>query len=526
MEFLYFDDEDEYACVEDFLLDHELPENGCLLDIHLHGGGDTTNLNAKIVIADSASWEVPVLNVGQESYAHGGFRGTIHDLLQKVIHDIDMMKPGYSLPMQKKFDLFISQVEMLLNGSGGGQNSDIHLVIRDPSGLSTTNLLHENEQQQQQQQQPNVQVSYFPRSLNEEKDLGILDNDSLFISNYIKVLNPLTSVIEIAELISKSNNIVALTGAGISVESGITPFRSSTNNVVVKNTNDVKNDKRKGEILNKNDNVDNQNENGNEGVNNLGVNNLAAAQVDEKEVVVYDDEEPLLASSIWSSFDVSRMTISRFNNNENEEDSIYWWKMKHAILPEILKAKPNPAHKIFAHLSKQNKLSCVITQNIDSLHSTAGVPTSKVIELHGHMRGLICSDHITPYNPQPYKQGECQYKLSYEEANELEYYKNMPLPKCPKCNSPLRTETVFFEQVMPYGLMEQASMHVANADLLIIIGTTMVVKPASELPLEALRRKTPVIIINPYDKTQYDDYATGLVREPAGEFMAKVLELL
>mmetsp|Transcript_7485 Transcript_7485/g.8881 ORF Transcript_7485/g.8881 Transcript_7485/m.8881 type:complete len:524 (-) Transcript_7485:265-1836(-) len=523
MEFLHGDyDEEDTVCVEDFLLDHPAPENGCL--IHIHLSGKNNNLNAKIVIGDSASWEVPILGVGQESYAHRGYRGSIYGLLEKVIHDVDMMRSGYSKQLQPKFDKFLGQVQMLLDESKDLNSvEDIHLVVRDASGLSTTELLSNDDHSGGGGGDVPSQatISYFPRTMNEERDLNILDNDDESISNYTKIDSnqQLTTVNEIVNLIKKSNNIVVFSGAGISVESGVTPFRTPTN-TVIKNSAD------------ENDNENNK------------------TQEDANEVEVAAVEQP--ASSIWSNFDASKMTVFNFNRHDKDEDRIEWWKMKHSIIPEILNAKPNPAHLIFAKLHEQKKLSAVITQNIDSLHTRAGVPPEKVIELHGHMRGLICSDNIKSiYNPIPYQSGKCDYELSEKEclclnengivddtgdsslsstsstSSKNPYFKNVSkLPLCPKCQSPLRTETVMFEQPMPYGLVDQASSKISSTDLLIIIGSTLIVKPACDLPLEALRKKIPVIIINPYDKTQYDEYATGLIREPAGVFMKEVMERL
>ena len=81
-----------------------------------------------------------------------------------------------------------------------------------------------------------------------------------------------------------------------------------------------------------------------------------------------------------------------------------------------------------------------------------------------------------------------------------------------------------FGQPMPQGVVERASDLVASADLLVVIGSTLIVEPASELPgvaLAAGEGGCPLVIVN-FDETQYDPFATGLVRKPAGAFLAEV----
>ena len=124
------------------------------------------------------------------------------------------------------------------------------------------------------------------------------------------------------------------------------------------------------------------------------------------------------------------------------------------------------------------------------------------------------------------------------------------MPTCPKCNLPLRTETVLFEQALPEGAAERARSTVRGADLLFVIGSTLsrscafiglvgaapccsghhspprtwacelrIVRPANELPAEALRLGIPVVMVN-LDDTSYDANVS-LIRQPAGKFFAE-----
>jgi NAD-dependent SIR2 family protein deacetylase len=141
------------------------------------------------------------------------------------------------------------------------------------------------------------------------------------------------------------------------------------------------------------------------------------------------------------------------------------------------------------------------------------------------MRGLICSDKVTPLNPIPYRTGTCNFSISHDEAFAASYFANEELPLCPVCKCPLRTETVMFGQPLPENVMNVASELVAQADLLFIIGSTLVVRPANSLPEIAIQMGVPIIMIN-LDNTQYDSYATALIREPAGEYLNMVHRIL
>lgn len=448
------EDGDDTCYVADMLLDNDMPSTGCCIDISIGYG----QLQAGIIMTDAAEWEVTTLGVKQESFAHGGFKGSVSGLLTKVSHDIDMMRDGYSATMQHDVDNFLDCIDMLLKSGteGGGEKSDeviCRLRIRDPSGIS---------QVIDRFAFSSCTVEPFERSFAENDSLGLINK----IYTEIDPSQRIYTAMEVADLVRKSKHIVCLSGAGISVESGIPPFRSHGSHI----------------------------------------SNSDAS-----------------AGTIWRDFDATRMGISSFNSDP--QGAMYWWKMKHSLLPKVTDASPNPAHDFFFYLHDTGKLRNVITQNVDSLHIKSGVPADKVLELHGHMRGLICSDKMTPLNQIPYRSGDCTYSLSEEEALEVGYYASTPVPKCPNCLAPLRTETVMFGQPLPENIYQTATEIIAGCDLLFIIGTSLVVSPVNTLPTVAIRLGIPLVMIN-LDDTQFDDFSTAVIREPAGAFLSKVKNIL
>lgn len=124
----------------------------------------------------------------------------------------------------------------------------------------------------------------------------------------------------------------------------------------------------------------------------------------------------------------------------------------------ILDAKPNPAHLKLAELEQAGKLSAVVTQNIDGLHQLAG--SKKVYELHGSIQRNYCMDCHTFY--------------------DAEYVKNAEgIPRCKKCGGIIKPDVVLYEEGLDSQTIQGAVRAIADADMLIIGGTSLVVYPAA-----------------------------------------------
>lgn len=124
----------------------------------------------------------------------------------------------------------------------------------------------------------------------------------------------------------------------------------------------------------------------------------------------------------------------------------------------ILDAKPNPAHLKLAELEQAGKLSAVVTQNIDGLHQLAG--SKKVYELHGSIQRNYCMDCQTFY--------------------DAEYVKNAEgIPRCKKCGGIIKPDVVLYEEGLDSQTIQGAVRAIADADMLIIGGTSLVVYPAA-----------------------------------------------
>ena len=240
------------------------------------------------------------------------------------------------------------------------------------------------------------------------------------------------SVSQAARKISSSQFPIALTGAGISAESGIPPFRGR--------------------------------------------------------------------GGLWERYDPMEYAhIESFMRDPEKA-----WIMLAELTRAVLEAKPNPAHYALAELEKEGKLECIVTQNVDGLHQKAG--NVKVVEFHGSNDRLLCL--------------QCSKTFPVE---------NIPLdvmpPRC-GCGAVLKPDVVFFGEMIPSRCLSRAFKAANSCDLLMVIGTSAEVVPASQIPYLAKMNGATVIEVNteesPLTRSIADIHITG----KAGEVLPLITERL
>ncbi len=186
-----------------------------------------------------------------------------------------------------------------------------------------------------------------------------------------------------------------------------------------------------------------------------------------------------------------------------------YWQRSRATYPVIRDARPNPTHLALYELEKMGKLDSIITQNIDRLHHKAGNTPEKIIELHGTVAYAVCLDCKKTYD-----RGEIQRLLEEEE----EAY----APRCPDCQGPLKDATISFGQPMPEKEMAEAGRKAQLCDLMILLGSSLVVYPAAYLPQQAHQSGARLIIIN-LAPTPFDHLATVAIHAKTGEIMPLIV---
>jgi NAD-dependent protein deacetylase/lipoamidase len=229
------------------------------------------------------------------------------------------------------------------------------------------------------------------------------------------------------ELIDRSERIVAMTGAGISTESGIPDFRSP--------------------------------------------------------------------GGLWSR--MKPITYQEFV--ASEEARLEEWSRRFRANERFASAEPNAGHRGLVRLMNDRKLRAVVTQNIDGLHQRAGLPSESVIEIHGNSTRAHCLSCRTPMALQMVRE--------MIEATGVS-------PRC-ACGGLVKAAIISFGERMPEDAMARATALAEDADLFLVIGSSLLVQPAASLPLIAKRFGAALVIVN-RDATPIDDIAELVLRDSIG----------
>lgn len=242
-------------------------------------------------------------------------------------------------------------------------------------------------------------------------------------------------IIALGRLIANSRHTVALTGAGISTESGIPDYRGPNG--------------------------------------------------------VWATGNPPRLYEFTSSLDVRRK----------------YWQERKTRYPVLRDTQPNRGHAALANLQQLGLLAEIITQNIDGLHQKAGSPSEQTIELHGSAHRVRCLSCRTIWPAEAIQQ-----RVQVEE-----------IPSCERCGGLLRATTVLFGESLPPDEFRRAVDAAGSCDLMIVVGSSLVVKPAATLPLIARSAEARLAVIN-LGSTPIDDIVTVRIHAGAGESLQRLVD--
>jgi len=170
-------------------------------------------------------------------------------------------------------------------------------------------------------------------------------------------------------------------------------------------------------------------------------------------------------------------------------------------------AKPNKGHKAIAKLVEENKVIGVITQNIDNLFQDSGIPDRKIVELHGNAQYAKCLS--------------CSKRYEISDLEE-QWRCNGRVERCTDCGGIIKSATISFGQPMPEDAMLRAQEYTENADLMLTIGSTLIVYPAAGFPKYAKQLGAKLVILN-REATPLDEIADLVVHEEIGPALSFVV---
>ena len=231
------------------------------------------------------------------------------------------------------------------------------------------------------------------------------------------VSGPSAGAARLAELIRESSCTVALTGAGVSVPSGIPDFRTPE-------------------------------------------------------------------TGLWESVDPMEVAhIDVF-----ERDPARFWSYYRPRFQSLGDKRPNGAHEALAELERRGLLAGLITQNIDRLHRAAG--SENVVEVHGSIATSSCRG--------------CEASYGIERVEAL--FNEAGVAECPACGGAVKPDVVLFGELLPEAAMRRAQALAAQAELMLCVGSSLVVHPVAGLPGVTLAGGGRLAIVTKGD-TPYDDEA-------------------
>lgn len=207
-------------------------------------------------------------------------------------------------------------------------------------------------------------------------------------------------------------------------------------------------------------------------------------------------------NGVWQTGNIPHIDTVRTDQEARKE----FWQRRLETYPTMLARVPNAGHEALARFEAAGKLLAVVTQNIDGLHQKAGNLPERVIELHGSSHRLHCLRCGETYDGVA-----IQARL---EAGEDD-------PRCTACGGPLRTSTILFGESLPVEALQLAQRVSLATDLMLVVGSSLVVNPAARLPQIARQRGAGLIIIN-RTPTPLDGLADIRVAAEAGPTLGEL----
>jgi NAD-dependent deacetylase len=213
---------------------------------------------------------------------------------------------------------------------------------------------------------------------------------------------------------------------------------------------------------------------------------------------------------LWTKVDPDDFTIQRYHSNRDLRVANWKMHLEGHLWGARSTAAPNSGHTAIVDLHNAGRLVGVVTQNVDGLHHKSGLDDDLVAELHGNVRSSRCLDCGQHWPTEDV--------LAWVEAGEED-------PHCPTCGGLVKTDVVMFGEVLPEEELTKASMFLAMADSVLVVGSTVSVWPAAEVVVNAANMSLPIVIIN-RGQTDADHLAAAKVDAGIGDALPPLVARL
>mmetsp|Transcript_52433 Transcript_52433/g.60235 ORF Transcript_52433/g.60235 Transcript_52433/m.60235 type:complete len:400 (+) Transcript_52433:50-1249(+) len=188
--------------------------------------------------------------------------------------------------------------------------------------------------------------------------------------------------------------------------------------------------------------------------------------------------------------------------------------IKPKVKVAMSQALPTPSHMALCALEKAGYLKFLISQNVDGLHRKSGFPVDKMAEVHGNTNLEIC------------KSKKCgrQYMRDFRVRNAQKVHDHQTGRKCESCGGMLYDTIINFGENLPEKELENGFNHSQEADLCLVLGSSLRVTPAADMPYETAKRNGRLVIVN-LQATPLDNYAlriNGMIDDVISLLMKKL----
>ncbi len=198
------------------------------------------------------------------------------------------------------------------------------------------------------------------------------------------------------------------------------------------------------------------------------------------------------------------------------------------------RAQPNGTHAALARLEHQRRVEVLLTQNVDGLHQGAG--SRNVIDLHGRLdtvRCLACEARMPRETMQRALEALNPGWLALDALDapdgdaDLEGldFASFRVPDCVACGGMLKPDVVFFGENVPRDRVERAGEHLANADAMLVVGSSLMVFSGYRFAREAARLGKPVAAVN-LGRTRADDLLSLKIESECAAALDRALAAL
>lgn len=183
-----------------------------------------------------------------------------------------------------------------------------------------------------------------------------------------------------------------------------------------------------------------------------------------------------------------------------------YWQQKSEGHSQMVNATPNEGHETLAKWEAAGHLRGVITQNIDELHQQAG--SQQVLELHGTARRIACLN--------------CRFN-AVADPYVADFLETSRVPDCPQCGGLVKHATISFGQGLPADVLRTAAEWCRGAEVLLALGSSLVVTPAADLPRVAKDFGAKLVIVN-REPTPLDAIADVVIHDSIGKVLTHIEE--